>query len=502
MVPLSNNTPSWPTDDRILQAQTKYGVPSSATIQSNNIVYMLGKHIVIPKEATDLIVTILIAGHFTLAGHRGLDSTLSIISRHFTWLSMKLDVQTFVSKCLHCLRTKGGRMIPRPFGSTYRSTRSNEHLHFDFLWMGPSYDGNEYILALKDDMSHYCRLVPCHSADSVTTAKVLFQWFADFGVPPLWTSDMGTHFVNHTIATLAESFKCTHNIVLSGCSWVNGSVERLLKDVLAVTRSLLSEIKLQRQDWPSLCPLIQHVLNHTPVQSLGGKAPVEVFTLLEAQSPFPVIYTPTGSVSQAPLSPTELISRTEALRSSLQTLHKDVSSIRSHRLKQNRKAQRGVVHPNFTIGDYVLLADVKQKITKDKLYCEWIGPYQITACPRPYVFTLTSLVNNTKRDAHISRIKFFDNASYAVSEELKEHIGAQGLKYEVESIISHRKGLQTYELLVHWRGFTDAERTWEPFKSVVEDVPAYVQTYINTLPSAEADLLNQFATQHSREGAL
>ena len=484
---------TWPLDTAILASQQAHKTvvkpplaidPSDGLIKQETRVY-------IPPNDKKLIMRIMVIGHFTLAGHRGQDSTLSIISRQYIWPNMQSMIYEFCSNCLHCLRAKGGRSIPRPYGNTFRATTSNEHLHFDFLWMGKSAVGPVYILALKDDLTHYCRLHPCLAADADTTAKVLFAWFADFGVAPLWTSDMGSHFVNATIAKLAELFHCKHNIVLSGCSWINGSIERLLKDVLAVTRTILAELSLDRTAWPSIVPPIQHVLNHTPVRSLGGKAPVEAFTGLPAQSPFPCLYTPNGSIIETKVTADEIAIRTEALRMSLANMHRDIIAIRESRLRENRKHQKGAITPNFTVGDYVLRADVKRKATNDKLLCSWVGPYRITACPRPYVFTLTSLVDDRTHDTHASRIKFYHDATLDITEDLKEHISVQDLSYDIEAIKCHRKNMCNTEFLVKWVGFSDDENTWEPEQRLKEDVPALVEAYFKSLPASKTHLAQQ-----------
>ncbi|KAG4241995.1 hypothetical protein PC116_g10089 [Phytophthora cactorum] len=64
--------------------------------------------------------------------------------------------------------------------------------------------------------------------------------------------------------------------------WINGTVERLNKDILQVLRVLLLEYDLDFHEWPFLLPVLQGNLNHTPLQSLGGHSPVELFTGLPA----------------------------------------------------------------------------------------------------------------------------------------------------------------------------------------------------------------------------
>ncbi len=51
--------------------------------------------------------------------------------------------------CLQCSKVR------RPLGKQIHPTRVSEPLHFDFLYIGESRTGHEYILILKDDFSGY-----------------------------------------------------------------------------------------------------------------------------------------------------------------------------------------------------------------------------------------------------------------------------------------------------------------------------------------------------------
>jgi hypothetical protein len=52
--------------------------------------------------------------------------------------------------------------------------------------MGPSDKGYKYLLLIKYYLSGYLWLVPCVSADTVSTVDALMMWFAAFGVAMLF----------------------------------------------------------------------------------------------------------------------------------------------------------------------------------------------------------------------------------------------------------------------------------------------------------------------------
>ena len=68
------------------------------------------------------------------------------------------------------------------FCQALHATKSNEVLHIDYLYMGPSESGHKYLLLVKDDLSNYLWLVPAITADAATTVEELTSWFAAFGV--------------------------------------------------------------------------------------------------------------------------------------------------------------------------------------------------------------------------------------------------------------------------------------------------------------------------------
>ncbi|KAG4037815.1 hypothetical protein PC123_g26621 [Phytophthora cactorum] len=73
---------------------------------------------------------------------------------------------------------------------------------------------------------------------------------------------------------------------------------------------------------------------------------------------------------------------------------------------------------------------------------------------------------------HTSRLKFFGDSNLEVTEELREHVAAQGIVLRVETIREHRwnTDMQDYELLVRWEGLEAIEDCWEPFKAMRRDV--------------------------------
>eukprot|EP00644_Phytophthora_capsici_P014121 jgi/Phyca11/99277/e_gw1.3.484.1 len=190
---------------------------------------------------------------------------------------------------------------------------------------------------MKDHATHYCELTVADSAESSVVVEALLDWHSRFGVPPEWVSDCGTHFKNEIVAELSPRLRSKQTFTLAYSPWVNGSVERVNRDVLQVVRAMILTYKIGYKDWVYLVPVVQANLNHTALPSLGNRAPVELFTGLPRPTP----------------------------------LYK--------RVKQrilNKKRERGENLVNFYVGDYVLRSRTDEK-RGNKLQVTWVGPYRV-----------------------------------------------------------------------------------------------------------------------------
>ena len=132
----------------------------------------------------------------------------------------------------------------------------------DFIYLGKSEDGFEYALVIKDDASKFVWLLLAKAADSIFVADALLLCFATFGVCHHWVTDQGTHFKNQVIEDLQRVLGANHHFTTARCPWANGTVERVMREVLRCARVLFSEWKLSSDKWDKVLSLIQMVLTH------------------------------------------------------------------------------------------------------------------------------------------------------------------------------------------------------------------------------------------------
>lgn len=163
-------------------------------------------------------------------------------------------------------------------------------------------------------------MIPCDAPTSPVATGAMLWWHSRYGVPKTWISDNATDFKSLVLAQLSKMMKAKQEFVVAFSLWLNGSVERVNRDVLQVLRAMILDYSITYKDWVHLIPLVQANLNHSPVQSLAGRAPVDVFTGLLCPSPVSSLFIP----GYAPM--TEDISRPH-FEESLAALRNDVAKM-------------------------------------------------------------------------------------------------------------------------------------------------------------------------------
>ena len=112
-------------------------------------------------------------------------------------------------------------------------------------------------------------------------------------------SDGPTHFRNESIRLLAKDLRTRQHFTMAYCPWSNGAIERLGKELLRVSRSVLSELQLSPDVWPDLLPVFQSVINNSLSPQRNYIAPITSFT---GQQPSPPILTFLCSETATPIT--------------------------------------------------------------------------------------------------------------------------------------------------------------------------------------------------------
>jgi RNase H-like domain found in reverse transcriptase/Reverse transcriptase (RNA-dependent DNA polymerase)/Integrase zinc binding domain/Chromo (CHRromatin Organisation MOdifier) domain len=441
----------------------------------------------IPSEAVDLQLRLLVTAHCGAAGHRGHDATFDTLAQRVHWNTMTSDTRAFVTSCLLCLATTGGLRQPRPWSQTLHAAKVNEVLHFDYLYGGSSSTGEKYILICKDDLSGYVWLKPCVAPTADFVVETLTAWFGTFGTATVWVSDQASHFKCEVMKKLAKAMMARHKFTPAYSPWANGTVEVVCSQVLRAARALLSEVRLQPTDWPRVLALVQAILNNSPSPRLGGSAPLTVFTGHDVDNPLAAALheLEIESASLSFIRAQQLV-HMEAMRESLDSLHLQAQQQATRRRQQaveRHNRLTNVRSPNFEVGDFVLVAAIMKGLSH-KFAIRWQGPRRIVRFESPSVAEVEHLSTKKIKAVHCTRLKLYSEGARHNVEDLQELASHNEQElFTISKFVGHKydNDRQTYCFLTAWRGFDEAEATWEPLGTLKEDAPALVDQYLDQM---------------------
>lgn len=87
------------------------------------------------KQAPQIKLDLPVTGHCGPAEHKGHAFTSEHVKEEFTWRGITDESKTLVSKLLHCQMTKSQLWVTREHAHALHSSKQNEILHFDYLYM-------------------------------------------------------------------------------------------------------------------------------------------------------------------------------------------------------------------------------------------------------------------------------------------------------------------------------------------------------------------------------
>jgi hypothetical protein len=284
----------------------------------------------------------------------------------------------------------------------------------------------------------------------------LVDCFKRFGVAETHVSDKGSHFKNKVVAELDDILKTKHHFTTAYSSKSNGTVERVNREIMKVLRSLVSQFKINWNEWARLLPLVQNALNNYKSPTLAGQAHITVFTGLPAYSPLAVVLQGSDAISfnQSKMKSDEAHALVTDLKESLEELHRKVeTSTAAERARSRRKSEK-YVKANFDVGDYVLV-----RTTQFGMQAEtpppWIGPFRVVAALSQWVFAVEH-ISTKKREVHANALRFYHDPSLNVELSVEEQLAFDEVRvYEVEEIEDLKKRGEKWMLRVKWNNYDE-----------------------------------------------
>ena len=263
-------------------------------------------------------------------------------------------------------------------------------------------------------------------------------------------------------------------------------MERLNRSMLAYFRKSLSQLRVPLERWPELLPYVQYIHNTTPSPSLGGRSPIECAFGYKPKDPLALaLWTGTNMKN----CKTQVAKAAELrgahltdLSARLQELHQSLVTAQSEQQgrNQSRRKYKGAKLPTFDVGTFVLMG--RRVGNQEKLMLRWQGPYEVVDVPSPLIRGIRILgkPDSDLITIHVSRIRMFADSKLNVTDTLVESAQHDARAFEVKDVVGHRVESGELELLVHWLGFSAADRTYEPIDKLLDNANVYLRTAIKT----------------------
>ncbi|GAU37691.1 hypothetical protein TSUD_164940 [Trifolium subterraneum] len=404
-------------------------------------------------------------------GHSGFYKTYRRIAANVYWVGMKGAVQEFVKNCDTCQRQKylasspGGLLQPLPIPDQIW-----EDISLDFITGLPKSRGYEAILVVVDRLSKYSHFIPLkHPYTARSIADVFCKEIVRLhGIPLSIVSDRDPIFMS---SFWKELFKMQGTKLKMSTAYhpeTDGQTE-------VVNRCLQTYLRCFIADQPKLWVIWIHWAEYwfnTSFHTATEKTPFEIVY----GRPPPVITRWVQGETRVESVQRELLDRDEALRQ----LRKQLLRAQD---KMKQQADKRRTDKSFACGEWVFvkLRAHRQKSVVSrinaKLAAKYYGPYPIIEKIGAVAYRLKLPEGSRVHPVfHVSLLKKAVG-SYNEDEELPDLLEELNDMYEPEAILATRKvkhsGEEVKQVLVHWKGKTAEDATWEDELMIRSQFPKF-----------------------------
>ncbi len=347
--------------------------------------------LVVPQP---LRAKVLTAAHEGL-GHGGINTTRSLINKHFTWPKLAADVKKHVQSCQKCILHNKSGAVKVPMVEPEIISERGEKLALDIVGPLPtSKQKFRFILTCLELASGFPFAIPLKSYTSEETSKAILSIISILGTPLLILTDQGSNFMSLTLSHLKQRFNISSIRTSPYHPQSNGRLERFHSTL----KSMITKCITHKHDWPIVLDLILYFARNIP-QSRHGFTPHELLFL----KPSPFILSTLKSLWTSSTTSVNLPQFIHDLDNILSCQTHYVKSALSSKLATDRITKESALVAKFNVGDTVY----KRAPGINKcLEASWTGPYTVTQLLPPVNCSIVQKDKKTKsKIVHISQLK-------------------------------------------------------------------------------------------------
>lgn len=412
------------------------------------------------------------------AGHFGVAKTVELISRDFWFPKMRTQIRRFCKNCDACMRSRPSRH--KPFGLLQPLPVPEERwwdISMDFITDLPPSQGFDTLYVVKDRLSKQAHFIPTVKTATGSDIAELYlrEVFRLHGASRSIVSDRDTKFTSAFWKRFMEGLNVKLNMSTAFHPQTDGSTEVINQVIEQYLRVFCN---YRQDDWVTHLPLCEFAYNNS-VSSTTGMTP------FFANSGHHPIFDPLTFQSEVVPSAEERIDKMKII---LEDLRANLTHAQACYTEQANRSRLDV--PQLRVGRKVFLdmRNIKSGRPCKKLDNKKSGPYKIIQEINPVTFKLN--LPSTMKIHPVFHASLLEPQTEDIIEDFKQpkpppEIVQGEEEWVVEKICDFKKSRGKRYYLVHWLGYDESDRTWEP-ASNLKNAPEIVKKFHKDLKKKPA----------------
>lgn len=217
--------------------------------------------------------------------HPGSTKMYRDLKLNYWWPVMKLDVASYVERCITCLQVKAGHQ--RPYGSLQSLEIPEwkwDHITMDFVMKLPkTLRGHDAIWVIVDRLTKSAHFLAMRETLPMDKLARLYinEVVSRHGVPLSIVSDRDSRFTSHFWDAFQRELGTKIKLITTYHPQTDGQSERTIQTLEDMLRSCVIDFG---GNWDSHLPLVEFAYNNSYHSSLGA-APFEVLYGRKCRTP-------------------------------------------------------------------------------------------------------------------------------------------------------------------------------------------------------------------------
>ena len=411
-----------------------------------------------------------------MAGHPGPEKTIELVKRNFYWPGMSNFITTYVQSCETCQRVKAPRgKVQPPLQPLPVPPRPWAHITADFITGLPKTKrGNNAIFVIVDRFSKMGIFLPCKdTVNSEDTANFIMKHvITKYGLPLRFTSDRGPQFASKFTKEICKMLGIEMAMSTAYHPQTDGQTERVNQELEQYLRCY---VNYDQDDWDQYLHTAEYAYNNREHSSIK-------------MSPFRAVYGRDCTLNISPQKSIAPAAEDYSKRLVECQQHAKEALFRTQEQMKEYADKHRTFLPTFKEGDEVLLdaRNLNRQIPTVKLGDRFVGPFKILKKHGPVNFELE--LPDTMRIHpvfHAGLLKEFKRQEYPGREALDRpdpEVREGEEEYIVDKIIDGQPEGGRFKYLIHWKGYSPADRTWEYFNKDLRHASESIKEYHDDNP--------------------